>query len=63
MKNHLKPLGCIYLNYQPATGIVSPREGAYSSTSKPFRLEDVRKDNKAVNRLIDVFNLQERESS
>ena len=55
-KNGLKSQGCIYLNYQQDTGIISLTEDA---KSKPVRLENFGVDNETVKSLIKRFDLEE----
>jgi len=55
-KNGLKSQGCIYLNYQQDTGIVSLTEDA---KSKPVRLDNFGADNETVKSLIKTFDLEE----
>ena len=55
-KNGLKSQGCIYLNYQQDTGIVSLIGEA---KSKPVRLENFGVDNETVKSLIKTFDLEE----
>lgn len=55
-KNGLKSQGCIYLNYQQDTGIVSLTE---DTKSKPVSLEEFGADNETVKSLIKTFDLEE----
>lgn len=57
MKNALRPLGGLFLDYQQETGLVSSRED--TNASKPVLLKDFRTNNKAVKSLIKTFDLKE----
>jgi len=57
MKNALRPLGSVFLDYKQETGLVSSRED--TNASKPVLLKDFRTDNKAVKSLIKTFDLKE----
>lgn len=57
MKNALRPLGSVFLDYQQETGLVSVRDAM--NASKPVHLKDFRTSNNAVNSLIKTFGLEE----
>ncbi len=57
MKNALRPLGGLFLDYQQETGLVSQRDAM--NASKPVHLKDFRTSNKSVNSLIKTFDLKE----
>ena len=59
MKNTLKPLGHIYLEYQQETGIIGQEKYAKICDSKFVSLEDLDTDNKAIDSLVKAFNLEE----
>lgn len=57
MKNALRPLGSVFLDYQQETGLVSQKDAM--NASKPVHLKDFRTSNNAVNSLINTFGLEE----
>lgn len=58
-KNFLKPLGSVFLDYYPDTGIICVRDNTRNSASKAISLKDLDTDNEAVKKLIKAFNLEE----
>lgn len=58
-KNSLKPLGNILLDYHQETGFVSLRKNTNESASKPVSLKELSTGNKAIESLIETFNLEE----
>ena len=59
VKNSLKPLGNILLDYHQETGFVSLRKNTNESASKPVSLKELSTGNKAIESLIETFNLEE----
>ena len=58
-KNSLKPLGNILLDYHQETGLVSLRKSTNKSASKPVSLKELSTGNKAIESLIETFDLEE----
>lgn len=59
MKNGLKPLGDIFLDYQWETGAVSMMKNERESCSKPTRQKELKTDNKALKSLGRASDLKE----
>ena len=59
MKNSLKPLGNVYLEYMRETGIVNEYDVFYGSPSKLINLGELGGDNKTIRSLIDALDLEE----
>lgn len=59
MKNSLKPLGNVYLEYMRETGIVNEYDVFYGFPSKLTNLGELGADNKPINKLIDALDLEE----
>ena len=57
LKNSFRPLGSIFLDYQQETGLVYSEED--TKCPKQVHLKDFRTKNRAVNRLIKTFELEE----
>ena len=59
MKNALRPLDSVTLDYHQETGVVSLGKNAIKSDSKAVSLKELKTDNKAVKNLIETFKLEE----
>ena len=59
MKNNLKTLGSILLDYHQDTGIICLKKNTTKSASKPISLKELGTDNKAIKSLIETFHLEE----
>ena len=59
MKNAQRPLGSVFLDYKQETGELRLKEGPVKWASKRVGLKDFKTDNKAVESLIDTFDLKE----
>ena len=58
-KNNLKPSGSFFLEYHQDTGVVCMRKSTVKSASEPISLKNLNTDNKAVQSLIEVFDLED----
>ena len=58
-KNNLKPSGSFFLEYHQDTGVVCMRKNTIKSASEPISLKNLNTDNKAVQSLIEVFDLED----
>ena len=58
-KNNLKPSGSFFLEYHQDTGVVCIRKSKVKSASEPISLKNLNTDNKAVQSLIEVFDLED----
>ena len=58
-KNNLKPSGSFYLEYHQDTGVVCMRKSTVKSASEPINLNNLNTDNKAVQSLIEAFDLED----
>ena len=58
-KNNLKPSGRFFLEYHQDTGVVCMRKNTVKSASEPISLKNLNTDNKAVQSLIEVFDLED----
>ena len=58
-KNNLKPSGSFFLEYHQDTGVVCIRKSTVKSASEPINLKNLNTDNKAVQSLIEVFDLED----